>query len=84
MSIKVNQNIAISETGFVFNPSTGESFTVNPTGARLITLLREGFNDRDILDKMTSEYNVDENDLEKDLHDFKQALKHHHLSGENE
>jgi hypothetical protein len=84
MSVKVNQNIAISETGFVFNPGTGESFTINPTGARFITLLREGMSDEEIIIKMCSEYEVDEKDLERDLHDFKQSLKHHHLTSEND
>ena len=39
--MKIKKNIAISDSGFIFNPSTGESFTVNPIGVEIITLLKE-------------------------------------------
>lgn len=77
--MKVNHNIAVSESGFLFNPSTGESFTLNPIGARLITLFKEGLSDEEILQKITEEYNVEKNDLSKDLLDFENMLRTYHL-----
>lgn len=35
-------NLAISETGFVFDPSTGATFTVNATGLVVLRALRDG------------------------------------------
>lgn len=84
MSIIVKKNIAVSETGFVFNPGTGESFTVNPTGARLLSLLREGLSDEEIISRMNDEFMAEKEDIERDLSDFKQSLKHYNLSTENE
>ena len=39
--MKVRKNIAISENGFIFNPLTGDSFSVNPTGVFIIQKLNE-------------------------------------------
>jgi hypothetical protein len=40
--MKISKNIAISDAGLVFNPVTGESFSVNPIGVEIINLMREG------------------------------------------
>jgi len=40
--MKINQSIAISENGFVFNPITGDSFTLNNTGIQILTMLKSG------------------------------------------
>lgn len=84
MPVKVNQNIAISENGFLFNPSTGESFTTNPIGARFISYLQQGMADNEIINLMYDEYAVERKELERDLLDFKGILKHHNLIEENE
>jgi len=84
MGIIVNKNIAVSETGFVFNPGTGESFTVNSTGARLLSLLREGLSDEEIISRMHNEFMAEKEDIERDLSDFKQSLKHYNLGTDNE
>jgi len=42
MLIKLKNNIAVSNSGFVFNPTTGDSFSVNPIGEFMIQLLKEG------------------------------------------
>lgn len=36
------QQLAVSDTGFVFDPQTGQSFTVNRTGLIVIHLLKRG------------------------------------------
>lgn len=77
--MKVNHNIAVSESGFLFNPSTGESFTLNPIGIRLFTLFKEGLSDEEIIQKITGEYDVERNDILKDLLDFENMLKTYHL-----
>lgn len=84
MTLKLNQNIATSDTGFLFNPATGESFTINPTGARFIALLKDGLTDEEIIQKMCNEFEVEARDLERDLTDFREILKHNHLLVDNE
>lgn len=84
MNLKLNENIAISDRGFLFNPGTGESFTINQTGARFIALFREGLNDEDIISKMCDEFEVEARDFERDLLEFREILKHNHLLVEDE
>lgn len=82
--MKINQNLAISESGFLFNPSSGESFTVNPIGAEIINLFKEGLTPGEISLKFTNAYDVDKTTFEKDLHDFSDILKQHQLLEEDD
>ncbi|MBW6490629.1 MAG: PqqD family protein [Lentimicrobium sp.] len=77
--MKINQNLAVSESGFLFNPGTGESFTVNPIGAEIIALFRKGMTQDQVIDSITDQYHVDRNTFEKDLQDFTGILKTYSL-----
>ncbi|MES2689508.1 MAG: PqqD family protein [Bacteroidota bacterium] len=68
--MKLLQNIALSETGFVFNPSTGDSFSVNPIGLCILKDLKEGRSEQDIIGRITNEYNTPHETAERDLFDF--------------
>ena len=39
--MKIKKDIAVSDSGFIFNPATGESFNVNVTGAAIINHLKK-------------------------------------------
>lgn len=77
--MKPKRNLAISETGFIFNPETGESYTTNPIGFEVISLLREGKNLEDIKQTLMEVYDVDEDTFKKDYFDFMKMLEHHQL-----
>jgi hypothetical protein len=77
--MKINKNLAISENGFCLNPLTGESFTVNPIGAEIIQLLKDGKTNEDVVKSLCISYKVDEATMEKDLYDFINVLKHFSL-----
>ena len=77
--MKINHNLAVSESGFLFNPGSGESFTVNPIGAEIIAMLRNGKSRTEIIDSITQLYQVDRNSFEKDLQDFNGILKTYNL-----
>jgi Coenzyme PQQ synthesis protein D (PqqD) len=77
--MKIIKDLAISESGFVFNPITGESFTVNEIGVSIINQLKESKNDQEIMTFLKGEYKVEPNELEKDFTDFMNMLKHHNL-----
>ncbi len=66
----IKGNIALSENGFVFNPTTGDSFTMNSTGREVILLIKEGKNSDQIRDLMMEKYDVDRLTLERYLEDF--------------
>jgi len=82
--MKINHNLAVSESGFLFNPGTGESFNVNPIGAEIIAMLRNGKSRTEIIDSITQLYQVDRNSFEKDLQDFNGILKTYNLLEKDE
>ncbi len=73
--MKLKKNIALSDTGFVFDPSTGNSFTVNPIGLEIIGYLKEGRNAEEIKREITARYETDGPGFEKDLADFVNMLQ---------
>lgn len=75
----IKENIALSENGFVFNPSTGDSFTLNNTGKEVLILIREGKNLSQITEVMSEKYDVDRISLERYLADFMNELTANNL-----
>jgi len=72
---KTLQRLAISESGFVFDPVSGHSFTVNETGLAILrTLQRDRHLDR-LREGLTAEYDVDERALDRDLLEFLGSLR---------
>ena len=39
--MKLKKNIATSEAGFIFNPGTGDSFSVNNIGSEILVMFKE-------------------------------------------
>jgi hypothetical protein len=79
MSMLIKGNIAISDNGFVFNPSTGDSFTMNNTGKEVMLLIKEGKNERQITDYIVAKYEVDKATIERYLADFMNDLNANNL-----
>ncbi len=77
--MKIKTNIAISDSGLLFNPGSGESYSVNPTGAEIIRMIRENRTETEIRDYFLAQYQTDESTFDKDYHDFIQLLKQHLL-----
>ncbi len=77
--MRIKKNIAVSESGFLFNPSTGDSFSVNPVGQDVIKLMKEDKSDEEIINEILKTYMVDKNTVEKDLYDFKNVLESYKL-----
>ena len=75
----IKGNIALSENGFVFNPSTGDSFTLNNTGREVLILIKEGKNLSQITEIMGEKYDVDRITLERYLADFMSDLSVNNL-----
>ena len=70
----IKGNIALSDNGFVFNPSTGDSFTMNQTAREVLMLIKEGKTIDQIADLMIDRYDVDRVTLERYLEDFVNEL----------
>lgn len=78
----IKGNIALSENGFVFNPSTGDSFTLNNTGKEVLLLIKEGKSLSQITDLMILKYEVDRIIIERYLSDFVNDLTLNNLMEE--
>ncbi len=81
--MKIKKNVAISESGYIFNPSTGESFSVNPTGIEIFNMIKEGKKYEEIEQLILEKYNTDKDTFEKDYQDFLGFLKHYLLLDSN-
>jgi len=82
--MNINKNIAISDSGFIFNPSSGDSFSTNQVGLEIIRLLKEGKKKEDIISDVVKKYATDESTLEKDLGDFFLMLSSYQLLNDND
>ena len=82
--MKLRKNVAVSEAGLLFNPVTGESYTLNPIGVEIINLMREDKEQEVISDFILSKYLTDKDTFEKDYQDFIGILEHHNLLETNE
>ncbi len=67
--------LAINEEGFIFDPDTGNSFTVNQTGLLIIKALKENKTEKEILELLKEEFEVEEKEAQRDLIDFIEQLK---------
>jgi len=77
--MKIKPNIAVSDSGFVFNPDTGESFTVNPIGVEIINLLKESNETSEISNQVRLKYTVEQPTFEKDFDDFIGLMRNYSL-----
>lgn len=77
--MKLKKNIATSEAGLIFNPATGDSFSVNETGKEILSNLRENIPVSELISRLTGKYDVENVQLEKDIEDFITLLHEYNL-----
>lgn len=82
--MKIKRNVAISDSGFIFNPATGDSYSVNPIGMEIVHMIQEGRDKEQIKLSVMNEYVCDESTFEKDFYDFTTMLRNHKLIDEDE
>ncbi len=80
--MQINKNIAISESGFIFNPSNGDSFSTNQVGLEIIRLLKDDKGKSEIVSELVNKFQTDSATLEKDLGDFFLMLRNFQLLNE--
>ena len=82
--MKIKKNIAVSETGFVFDPTSGESYSLNSVGQEIIALLKEDKSPEEISSIMTQDYEIDAASFETYFYDFMGMLRQFQLMEEDE
>ncbi|HRI79528.1 MAG TPA: PqqD family protein [Cyclobacteriaceae bacterium] len=84
MTLKLKKNLALSDSGFVFNPSSGDAYSTNPIGLEIIRYLKEGLDKDKIKALIIKKYNVEQVAFERDFSDFINTLRHLKLNDEDE
>ena len=74
-SVEVLRRLAVSESGFVFDPSSGHNFTLNETGLRLLRLLQQERRLDQLLAELGEEYSGDPREMERDVLEFISTLR---------
>ena len=77
--MRVRKNIATSEDGFLFNPTTGDSFSTNAIGAEILLLMKKVMPLVQIVETICEKYDVDKSLLERDLEEFSIQLKDYNI-----
>ncbi|MCF6224262.1 MAG: PqqD family protein [Flavobacteriaceae bacterium] len=77
--MKLKNNIAISESGFIFNPEIGTSFSTNPLGISILKQLKTNTSLEKIRTSIVENYDVDSITCEKDLDDFLSMVNQYNL-----
>lgn len=77
--MKLNKNLALSESGFAFNGSTGDTFLLNETALFIIQKIKEQLPTDKILQSIIDSYDVPPIIAEKDFIEFINQLKSYQL-----
>jgi len=78
--MKIRKNIAVSENGFLFDPNTGESFSLNETGKQILKMMKENKSEEEISDWFSTNYEVDKITFENNFNDFITVLQNYRIT----
>ncbi|MCZ2442571.1 MAG: PqqD family protein [Flavobacteriales bacterium] len=78
--MKLKKDIAISDSGFLFNPSSGDSYTANPIATEILKYMQSGFSNEQIIVSIMESYEVERSTIEKDLFDLESMLSNYKLT----
>lgn len=81
MDLNKIKNLALSETGFVFDPATGNTFTLNESAIFILKLLKTGSDQKQIAESLAAEFEVSAAQALEDVSDAFLQLKEAGLIG---
>jgi len=58
MELNRIKNLALSETGFLFDPATGNTFTLNESAMTILKALKNGLGQQQIAEALAAEFEV--------------------------
>jgi hypothetical protein len=74
------RDLAVSDTGFLFDPYTGSTFSVNEAGLTVLAALREGLAMADVVARLRETFDVPEGiDVERDVAEFVHLMRRNSL-----
>jgi PqqD family protein of HPr-rel-A system len=73
------RELALSDTGFVFDPFSGATFTVNETGLCVLQAIKDGADRAGVTARLTERFELGGEDLARDIEEFVHLLRQHGL-----
>lgn len=74
-TLLVTKRLALSESGFVFDPVSGQSFTVNETGLAVLRLAQKQQEPEQLVAELSEEFDASVTEISRDVSDFVNRLK---------
>lgn len=72
-------DLAVSDSGFVFDPRSGTTYTVNKSGVVLLRGIVRGLNRLELMEELKADFAVGDADLHRDIDEFIQLLRENGL-----
>jgi len=69
------RSLALNPDGFAFDPTTGESYTLNATGLVVLEGLREGLSSDELAARLADTFEVTPDEASRDVDDFLDHLR---------
>jgi len=69
------RSLALNPDGFAFDPTTGESFTLNAPALAIVEGLREGLTPEQLTERLMERFEVTSLEASRDLDDFVDHLR---------
>ena len=73
--MKLKKNVALSESGFIFNPATGDSYCVNQLASDVLGMLKDDKSLAEVKSEIQDKYEVSASSLDEDLYDLTTHLQ---------
>jgi PqqD family protein of HPr-rel-A system len=70
-----SRDLTLTDKGFLFDPDTGLTYTLNQTASFIFSRLQQGREGPEIVEELVTEFEVESSRAEEDLKDFIQQLK---------
>lgn len=75
----IPENLAVSDSGFLFLPNTGETFSLNEMGRVIFRMLQQKKSEEEIISHICEEFEMDRSIVSRDIDDFVSQLKNYSL-----
>jgi PqqD family protein of HPr-rel-A system len=75
MDLKVKPVLRVNDQGTLFDPETGDTFLLNPSGLEIFKRLQQGQDPETAYQELSQEYELNRSDFDRFLLDFGSLLK---------
>jgi len=73
------KDLMINDNGFAFDPRSGNTYNLSPTGVEVVGWLKQGLDGEGIVDRLTAKYDVAADAARDDLQRFFATLRKYAL-----